>query len=126
MAKTPEEWLLQADYDMDTAQYLLEGGRRSYAMYMCHLALEKALKGLYHSTINSIPPKTHSLIGLVKNLNLQLPEDMGRFLLKLNELCVTTRYPEDLSRMQALFNNEFVDQAIKKGRTILQWIKTQF
>jgi hypothetical protein len=27
MAQPPDEWLKQADYDMDTADYMFQGGR---------------------------------------------------------------------------------------------------
>ena len=46
MEKRTEEWLRQSDYDMDTALYMYEGGRFIYAVFMCHLAVEKTLKGL--------------------------------------------------------------------------------
>ncbi|MDO9528114.1 MAG: HEPN domain-containing protein [Syntrophales bacterium] len=49
MAEDPQEWLRQADYDMDTAEYMLSGGRYFYAVFMCHLSIEKALKGLFHA-----------------------------------------------------------------------------
>jgi HEPN domain-containing protein len=48
MASSPEEWLRQADYDMDTAKFMLRGGRTAYAVFFCHLSVEKGLKGLYH------------------------------------------------------------------------------
>ena len=64
MAKDPQEWLRQADYDMDTAEYMLSGGRYFYAVFMCHLSIEKALKGLFHDRLSVIPPKTHNLIYL--------------------------------------------------------------
>jgi HEPN domain-containing protein len=41
MGKDPQEWLRQADYDMDTAEYMYAGGRYLYTIFMCHLALEK-------------------------------------------------------------------------------------
>ena len=47
MAKTPEEWLKQADYDYETAEAMFKTGRYIYAIFMCHLAIEKTLKGLY-------------------------------------------------------------------------------
>jgi len=43
-----EEWLKQADYDMDTADAMHTGGRYFYAIFMCHLSIEKGLKGLYY------------------------------------------------------------------------------
>jgi len=36
MAQQPEEWLRQADYDMDTADYMFRGGRYMYTVFMCH------------------------------------------------------------------------------------------
>ena len=48
MEKQTQEWLNQSDYDMDTAEYMHQGGRHIYAVFMCHLAIEKALKGLYY------------------------------------------------------------------------------
>jgi HEPN domain-containing protein len=45
MAQAHEEWLRQADYDMDTADYMFVGGRYFYAVFMCHLSLERPLKG---------------------------------------------------------------------------------
>ncbi len=47
MAIDPSEWLTQADYDLDTAQDMLDKGRNFYAVFMAHLAIEKALKGLF-------------------------------------------------------------------------------
>ena len=41
----------QADYDMDTAVYMHTGSRHMYAVFMCHLAIEKALKGLYYEKL---------------------------------------------------------------------------
>jgi HEPN domain-containing protein len=45
--KSPDEWLLQADYDMDTAGSMFRESRHFYAVFMCHLSIEKALKGLF-------------------------------------------------------------------------------
>lgn len=56
------EWLRQADYDMETADTMLGSGRYFYAVFMCHLSIEKALKGLYSKVTDEVPPKTHNLI----------------------------------------------------------------
>ena len=47
MTKNPQEWLTQAEYDFQTAEYMTAGGRHVYAVFMAHLAVEKALKGIY-------------------------------------------------------------------------------
>jgi len=36
-----EEWVKQAQYDIDTAHAMLKAGRNIYCVFMCHLAIEK-------------------------------------------------------------------------------------
>jgi HEPN domain-containing protein len=45
MAKGPEEWFTQAEYDMSTADYMFDGGRYFYAVLMCHLSIRKGIEG---------------------------------------------------------------------------------
>jgi len=40
------EWYFQSDYDLETAVDMFKSGRMVYCIFMCHLSLEKALKGL--------------------------------------------------------------------------------
>lgn len=66
--KPAEEWLLQADYDMETAQAMFDSGRYIYAMFMIHLSIEKALKGIYAQSFKENPPKTHHLLYLIDKI----------------------------------------------------------
>lgn len=45
--KPVEEWFIQADYDLATAKAMFKTARYIYTIFMCHLSIEKALKGLY-------------------------------------------------------------------------------
>ncbi len=45
MAQTPEEWLRQADYDMDTADYMFSGGRYFYAVFMQEIVKDILVEG---------------------------------------------------------------------------------
>ena len=125
MAQQPEEWLRQADYDMDTADYMFGGGRYFYAVFMCHLSIEKALKGLYRKKLSQEPPRVHNLIYLLNKIGIKPPEPIGRFIVKLNEASVATRYPEEISKLQKDFTQEIVKDILSKGREALGWIKTQ-
>jgi len=49
--KTSKEWLKQSDYDFETAKAMFKAGRYIYAVFMCHLSVEKALKALYVQTL---------------------------------------------------------------------------
>ena len=126
MAKEPEEWLRQADYDMETAEFMLNGGRYFYAVFMCHLSVEKALKGLYQKRLTDMPPKVHNLVYLLNKIGIKPDESIGKFLIKLNESSVITRYPEELDKLQKDFTQPIVKDILTKSKEALKWIKMQF
>jgi HEPN domain-containing protein len=96
-----EEWLKQSDYDMETARFMFEGGRYFYSVFMCHLSIEKALKGLYYEKMKEVPPKVHNLVYLLNKIGIKPVEDLGRFVIKLNEANIVTRYPEDIEKLKS-------------------------
>lgn len=100
MDKRIVEWLKQADYDLDTAEFMAKGGRYFYAAFMCHLAIEKALKGLYEQKLQEIPPKAHSLLLLLDKIGLKPDTDKGKVITRLNEANIGTRYPDDIDKLQ--------------------------
>lgn len=126
MPVTPNEWLQQADYDMETAEYMFSGGRLFYAVFMVHLVVEKALKGLYLKKLQTVPPKTHNLILLMKETGSRPGEDMHKFIIRLNEASVTTRYPEDLKKLIEHFDNETVEKFFPRVRSFWNGSSSQF
>jgi len=126
MEKRSEEWLIQSDYDMETAEYMNSGGRNIYAVFMCHLSIEKALKGLFYEKKRLIPPKSHNLIFLLNQIGIKPPSEQGKFIVKLNEVSIPTRYPENLERLQKLYGEDVVKDILMRGKEIIKWIKNQF
>jgi HEPN domain-containing protein len=120
-----KEWLRQADYDLDTAEVMLHSGRHFYAVFMCHLAIEKALKGLYVKTLAETPPKTHNLLYLLNKIGERPEQELEKFITKLNVASVATRYPDDLAKLQAAYTAEITTEMIEKSKDVLQWVKTQ-
>lgn len=121
-----QEWLKQAEYDMNTAEFMHSGGRYFYAVFMCHLSIEKALKGLYCEKLKEVPPKVHNLVYLLSKIGVKPSDEMlGRFIIKLNEANVATRYPENLDKLQKDFTAEIVADIILKSKEVFQWIKKQ-
>jgi HEPN domain-containing protein len=126
MDKRVLEWLKQADYDFDTAELMRTGGRHFYAVFMCHLAIEKALKALYQQNLQETPPKTHNLIYLLERTGLRPDQDKAGIIARLNEASVTTRYPDDIDRLQGNYTQEIAMRILVQTREILEWIKNQF
>ncbi len=126
MAKDPQEWMRQARYDMRTAEYLLRGRRYGYAVFMCHLCMEKALKGIFQKEKGKAPPKTHNLLYLIETVALSTPEELLQPITRLNRLSVVTRYPEDLRKMQREFGPARTKELLQKGKEVLRWLERRF
>ena len=125
MARDPEEWFLQAVYDLETTEYMFKGGRYFYSVFMGHLAIEKALKGLYQKRLQETPPKAHNLVYLLNKIDLKPPEFQAKFLIKLNEASVPTRYPETLELLKRDYSQAIAEDILFKSKEILEWIKSQ-
>ena len=125
MEKRTEEWLRQSDYDFETAEVMYEGERHVHVVFMCHLALEKALKGLLYERIREISPKSHSLILLLTKLDVRPPEPIGKVIVKLSEASIPTRYPDDLAKVQRDYSGEVTRDLLDRGREVAEWIKMQ-
>ena len=121
-----EEWLKQADYDMGTADAMFRSGRYFYAVFMCHLSIEKSLKSLYVKVVDDIPPKTHNLLYLLNKIGKKPEQALEKFMTKLNTASVATRYPDDLAKIQAAYTADITKDMITKSKEVLAWVKTQF
>lgn len=125
MDKRVEQWFAQADYDLETAEYMLKGGRCFYAVFMAHLAVEKALKGVWQARLQTPPHKAHNLIYLVEKVGIRPPDDINTFLMTLNDVSVPTRYPDDLQKMMTDYPGPEVQRILESARKALTWIKAQ-
>ena len=120
-----EEWYFQSDYDLETAFDMFKSGRYVYSIFMCHLSLEKVLKGLLVKTKGEYPSKSHSLIYFVEKLELKMEDSTYEFLFMLNKISVPTRYPEDLRKLVAAYSKERTDNILNRTKEIQLWIKQQ-
>ncbi len=121
-----EEWLKQADYDMDTSDAMYNSGRYFYAVFMSHLSIEKALKGLYCKMSDEVPPKTHNLLYLLNKSGRKPEQRLEKFIIKLNTASVAIRYPDELEKIQAAYTKEVTKNIIAESKELLKWVRTQF
>jgi HEPN domain-containing protein len=116
-------WIKSSNYDIKTAEHMLETGRYVYVLFMCHLSVEKLLKALYEAVLRKIPPKTHNLIYLSKSIGLEIPENHLRTLESLNDLSIVTRYPEDMDTLIKSFKKDRVEEYLRRTKALLRWLK---
>jgi HEPN domain-containing protein len=93
---------------------------------MCHLSIEKALKGLYLYKLNEVPPTPHNLVYLINKTGIKPNDDLGLFITKLNEANITTRYPEDIDKLQKDYTEPVTKEILDNTKELFEWIKKQF
>jgi HEPN domain-containing protein len=120
-----QNWIALAEYDLATAQHMLKTGRYLYVIFLCHLALEKVLKAHVTEATQSIPPKTHDLIYLVKKSAIDLPQRYLEFIGKINNASIPTRYPEDLERTLREYPKPVARDYLRQTEEVFLWLKQQ-
>jgi HEPN domain-containing protein len=123
MKKTTANWLATADYDLQTAEAMLKSKRYLYVIFMCQLALEKTLKGLWAEAKNETPPRIHDLLYFLRRLDLTLPARDADFISAINLASVPTRYPEDLARLVRLYPYRTARSYLSKTKRVIKWLR---
>lgn len=121
--KSSEEWLKQANHDIETAQDLYKVKKYIPCIFFCHLSIEKALKGLYVKRYEKEPVRTHNLHYFIENTGLKPDKTTEDFITELNRLSIPTRYPEDLGKMYKKLNKEKTLEILNNSEAVLQWLK---
>jgi HEPN domain-containing protein len=119
-----QNWIEMSDYDLETARHMLQTGRYLYVVFMCHLALEKMLKAHVAEVTQSVPPKSHDLIYLLRKGGLVgMPRQHLDFIGKINNASIPTRYPDDLRRALREYPEEVARDYLKQTEEALQWLR---
>jgi len=123
ISKSIANWIESSNYDIKTAEHMFETKRYVYVLFMCHLAVEKLLKALYEAAREKVPPKTHNLVYLMNEADLDVPEGHLRTVESLNDISVVTRYPEDIRALIKAFKKERAEDYLKRTKALLTWLK---
>lgn len=126
MKEETKNWLDMVEYDLATAKQMLKTGRFVYVIFMCHLAIEKALKAIVCEETNKVPPKTHDLIYLINLGKVVLPGDLLDFVGVINNAGIVTRYPEDLSKLISSYPKEITQKYLDKTQEVIKCIKQDY
>lgn len=125
--KRVDYWLDLANYDIDTARGMLKIKKYLYVGFMCHQAIEKALKAVIARDCDEgeIPPKIHNLLKLAEKAKLlvAMSEEQKDIIRQLNPLNLEARYPEYKAQISASMTDERCKEVIKETEGLLCWIK---
>ncbi len=118
-------WVDIADYDLKTAEAMLETRRFLYVGFMCHQVIEKILKGYFVFVKNEQPPYIHTLDRLAKMTGLidEFSENQKEFIRRLQPLNIEMRYPVYKEKLLKFLTKEKCEDIITETKELLKWIK---
>jgi hypothetical protein len=67
-------------------------------------------------------PKTHNLIHLLSSTPVELTDDKSEFLLTLNRFQLEGRYPEYITKMHDICNEQFTKSMINSTNELRLWL----
>ncbi len=123
------EWLRQARADLDVAAHLVGHAPPAYAVFFAHLAVEKALKGLYRKHHGEAPPVMHNLRHLASRTRLLLPDDLDAFLDELSRASILDLYPDRgfaSGGAAPAYDEAAARAALEKTHRLFGWITDHF
>jgi len=114
-------WLSTAREELRAARTLFKGSHWRHVVFLCHLAVEKAIKAVVQKKTARVPPMTHDLVLLLRQAGVQPPDELRAFIGQLSGLSIPTRYPDALRRAAARFDRTFGTYCLKMASRTLRW-----
>jgi HEPN domain-containing protein len=119
-------WLKTSEMDLSSMETIHHAGKYTVALFMGHLALEKLLKAFWVKTHpDNFPPKTHNLLKIAEEAEVELNESEIAFLLEVNEFNLETRYPDFKLDFYKKCTKQFSSDYILKIKEIYKCIAGQ-
>ncbi len=118
-----EFWVEQADDDWKAVHTLFNGKNYLQSLFFAHLVIEKLCKSLWiKDNTENIPPRTHNLIHLLSATSIKLTDEQSEFLLTLNRFQLEGRYPEYMTKMHNICDEQFTQSMINSVNDFRLWL----
>ena len=125
MSDNIKYWAELSDYDLETAEALLQSQRFLYVGFMCHQSIEKIFKAYYIHLIKDTAPHSHSLSYIAKKGGFysDFNKTQTAFIDQLEPLNIETRYPLNKEWLLKSLDQITSKQLLSKTRELQAWIK---
>src|SRR4030067_2633029 len=117
-----KKWLERVDYDLQTADAMLNTGRYIYAIFMCQQAIEKVMKAFINNLGKDVFP-IHNLRRLAEKAGLidDLTEEHLIKLDFLSQYYINARYKEDIAELSKGIKQHVSRSLIDFSKDTIQW-----
>lgn len=126
-----EHWQDIAEYDLGTAEAMLNSGRYVYVVFMCQQSVEKYVKGLYVLGNDDEPPRTHNIKRIFNKISFDfnmsdpaLEQEYLQFFKRLHSFYVAERYPSYKEKISASVTVKEAEAVFSKTKETMKWLKS--
>lgn len=116
-------WVEQSNDDWTAVQSLYNGKNYLQSLFFAHLVIEKLCKSIWIKyNPENIPPRTHNLMHLLSSTPIELTEEKSEFILNLNRFQLEGRYPDYLTKIHNICNEQFTTSTIETTNELRLWL----
>ena len=118
-------WVELSDYDLETAEGMMQIKKYLYVGFMCHQVIEKIFKAVYSDRKDDIPPYVHKLVLIARRANFydSFPEEHKDFIDQVEPLNIKTRYPDYKKELANKLTEAKCIEILRKTKNLQLWIK---
>ncbi len=122
MRKEAAAWLRQSRTDLRTSERLLVDDIYYASVFFAQQAAEKALKAMWIAVNGELPPKTHNLVALARELGAAA--ELAEAAAELTPEYILTRYPSpEVALPEDLYSKRSAEAHLEAARSILLWVE---
>lgn len=115
-----------ADRDWALARQLFESKHYSYALFFCHLALEKLLKAVIVRKTDAAAPLSHDLVKLAEAAKIPVDKETVLSLDEITTFNISARYDDEKLAFYKKATKEFAEGYFKITEKTYSWIKENY
>lgn len=116
-------WVEQSNDDWTAVQSLYNGKNYLQSLFFAHLVIEKLCKSIWIKyNPENVPPRTHNLMHLLSSTPIELTEEKSEFILNLNRFQLEGRYPDYLTKIHNICNEQFTNSTIETTNELRLWL----
>lgn len=114
-------WLKSAKENFKIAEDLVGMKHYQWALFLCHLAIEKVLKAIYIKIRDQYPPPIHKLVKLAQDCKIVLTEDQINDLREMTTFHIEARYDVIKDKLYKKATKEFTKKYFDKTKNLLNY-----
>lgn len=119
-------WITTATEAFASAESLITAKHYDHALFFCHLALEKILKGLIWKKTNTPPLPVHDLVKLTEQATIQLTVKQQEQLKEITTWNIEARYDSYKRDFYRKASRSFTLEWMATAKELFLWIQKHY